>query len=64
MAEKALDLLQRITEEPAIAFHAGSMGFAARIAQAVLNQHRQHMHREGMAELVWVDPHGNTGGGG
>ena len=56
MTEKPLDLLQRVAQQPAIAFCAGGRVITSALAEAMLNQHSQHMHREGVAELVRIDP--------
>ena len=63
MAEKTLDLLQRIAEETAIAFHAGLGLFVPGVPQSMLNQHRKHMHGEGMPKLVRADANQISGGG-
>ena len=60
MAEQTLDLLQGIAQKPAITFHVRRRRFAGRVAQSVLNQHRQHMHGKGMAELMRVDAQWDT----
>ena len=62
MAEKALDLLQRIAEEPTIAFRAGLVVLARGSPQAMLDQHREHVHGEGMPKLVRADAEWTSGG--
>jgi len=60
--EKALNLLQRIAKQPTVAIHPRSRRLKRRIAQAVLNQHREHVHGKCMPELVRADAHRKTRG--
>src|SRR5208337_4460686 len=60
MAEQTLDLLQGIAQKPSITLHVRRRRFAGRVAQSVLNQHRQHMHGKRMAELMRVDAQRDT----
>lgn len=39
MTEKPLDLLQRVAQQPAVAFRAGGRVITSALAEAVLNQH-------------------------
>lgn len=59
MAEEALHLLQRIAEQLSIALHRASRG--RRVAQAMLDQHGEHVDSEGVTELVRADVNGQPG---
>ena len=59
MAEQALNLLQRIAEQLTIALHGACRG--GRFGNAALDQHRQHVHRERMPELMGTDANRNAG---
>lgn len=59
MAEQLLDLLQRIADQLAIAFHGAD--WCRSLGKAALDQHGQHVNRERMPELMGADPDRDAG---
>lgn len=59
MAKQSLNLLKRIADQLAIPFHGTHR--CRRLGKAALDQHRQHVDRKGMPELMGADPDRDAG---
>ena len=59
MTEQSLNLLKRIADQLAITIHGAHR--CRRLGKAALDQHRQHVDRKGMPELMGADPDRDAG---